>query len=264
MSLSIFQVPYIDGPLNLQIYGTFENGTWFLLNDEATGGAVIESGTNGISEKFKGVGASFEGNSLNDPNPEYTITVNNKRLGVYGKMTLRSVSPAHYPCDINKAGVSQEIIPNIFWSNAQPDAIATVDFVIQGKPIKFTGVGYHDKNWASSPIEKETRSWYWGHGRVGPYSLIFSKSCEPNAVIVRPWSENKEFPPARGAPPPPPGYSMRYDLGEKGVFVANFTRETITLETDTYKRMIGSITGGFEGKKQHKGRSLCEQFQFQE
>ncbi|KAL5603583.1 hypothetical protein FOVSG1_006333 [Fusarium oxysporum f. sp. vasinfectum] len=277
-------VPYIDGPLNLQISGTFENGTWFLLNDEATGGAVIESGTNGVSGKFKGAGASFEGSSLNDHNPEYTITVNNKRLGVYGKMTLRSVSPPHYPCDINKAGVSQEIIPNVFWSNAQPDAIATVDFVIQGKPIKFTGVGYHDKNWASSPIEKETRSWYWGHGRVGPYSLVWydtvtpngkeyfsswitkngkivSKSCEPNAVVVRPWGENEEFPPARGSPAPS-GYTMRYDLGEKGIFVANFTRETITLETDTYKRMIGSITGGFEGKKQHKGRSLCEQFQF--
>ncbi|KAG5803172.1 hypothetical protein H9Q74_008012 [Fusarium xylarioides] len=153
-----------------------------------------------------------------------------------------------------------------------------------GKPIKFTGVGYHDKNWASSPIEKETRSWYWGHGRVGPYSLVWydtvtpdgkehfsswitkdgkvvSQSCEPNSVVVRPWGENDEFPPVRGAPAPS-GYTLRYDLGEQGIFVANFTRETVTLETDTYKRMIGSITGGFEGKKQHKGRSLCEQFQF--
>ncbi|KAG5805587.1 hypothetical protein H9Q74_008013 [Fusarium xylarioides] len=121
--LDSFQVPYVDGPLSLQVSGTFDNGTRFLLNDEATEGAVIESGTTGISGKFKGAGGSFRGSSLNDPNPEYTITVNNKRLGVHGKMTLRSVSPPHYACDINKAGVSQEIIPNVFWSNAQPDRV---------------------------------------------------------------------------------------------------------------------------------------------
>lgn len=193
------------------------------------------------------------------------------------------VSPPHYPCDINKSGVSQKIIPQYYWSNAVPDAIATVDMTIQGKPLKFTGVGYHDENWATTHIKNVVRSWHWGHGQVGPYSLVWfdtitrdgeehfaswitkggkvvGQSCEPQAVVVRPWGQNVEFPPPSKYDAPS-GYTLRYNLGNRA-FVANFTRELTTLSTDTYKRMIGTISGGLEGGEQYSGRSLCEQFQF--
>jgi hypothetical protein len=151
--------------------------------------------------------------------------------------------------------------------------------------LKFVGAGYHDKNWGSVSLDKEAvRSWYWGHTRLGPYSLVWfdtvtpdgteyfsswitengtvvAQSCEPNSVVVRPWGDNSQFPPTLSAPTPS-GYTIRYDLGGKGKFNANFTRETDVLANDIYKRMIGPITGGFEGGDQYTGRSLCEQFQF--
>lgn len=175
-------------------------------------------------------------------------------------------------------------MPNIYATFAQPDAEAVVNFTIDGQILKFNGVGHHEKNWGAVALESSVRFWYWGHGRVGPYSLVWfdgmtpdgkeyfasliiekgkivSQSCEPNSVKVRPWGENAEFPPVRGAAAPS-GYSLRYALGEGSAFVANFTREVSQTETDFYKRMIGSFSGGIEGGEQYKGRALCDQFQF--
>ncbi|PNP59544.1 hypothetical protein FNYG_14918 [Fusarium nygamai] len=208
----------------------------------------------------------------------------NAAVGISGKLTLESVSPAHYPCHINKPGVSEEIIPPVFWSNAIPDAVATADFIIKGKLLNFTGNGYHDKNWGTKPIREVVKSWYWGHGRVGPYSIVWfdtltpdgkehfsswitkdgkvvSQSCKQEFIVVRPWGENSDYPPPPILPPPS-GYSLRYDMAQGQTFVANFTSETIALATDTYKRMVGPIVGGIEGDKQYEGRALCEQFQF--
>jgi hypothetical protein len=55
------------------------------------------------------------------------------------------VAPAHYPCGPNEPGQNLEVSPHIGWANAIPDANATIDFVVRGRPLKFTGYGYHDK-----------------------------------------------------------------------------------------------------------------------
>jgi hypothetical protein len=44
-----------------------------------------------------------------------------------------------------------EILPQVGWANAIPDAIADVDLTLDGTPIKFTGVGYHDST-SPSPL----------------------------------------------------------------------------------------------------------------
>lgn len=166
----------------------------------------------------------------------------------------------------------------------QPDATAIIDLNINGAPLKFQGVGYHDKNWGAEPLQKAVKSWYWGHGRLGPYSLVWfdtvtldgrehfsswvtkggkivSQSCIPDSIVVRPWGANPEFPPPRGAGAPS-GYTLRYDMGTAGVLMANFTQEAVVQDTELYKRMIGSISGGVAGGEQYNGRALCEQFQF--
>lgn len=194
------------------------------------------------------------------------------------------ISPPHYPCAGDGPGVSEELIPNIYWANAQPDAAAIVDLTINGDPLKFKGVGYHDKNWGAEPVEKTVKSWYWGHGRLGPYSLVWfdtvtldgkehfsswvtkedkivSQNCTPGSIVVRPWGANSEFPPPTGADAPS-GYTVRYDMGMEGVLLAKFTQEAVVQNADFYKRMIGSISGGIVGGEQYKGRALCEQFQF--
>lgn len=151
--------------------------------------------------------------------------------------------------------------------------------------MRFTGNGYHDKNWGSVIFKSAFQSWYWGHGRLGPYSLVWfdtltrggkehfsswvtkdnkvvSQSCDTNAVVVRPWGENNDYPPLPGMAAPS-GYTLRYDMGYEGILTANFTREATQMDTDTYKRLIGSFSGGVEGGEQYEGRSLCEQFQFE-
>jgi hypothetical protein len=127
------------------------------------------------------------------------------------------------------------------------------------------------------------RTWYWGHGRLGPYSIVWfdtldqdgkeyysswitrngkvvSQSCKDKSVVVRPWGGNTEYPPEPNAAPPA-GFTLRYDLGNGKFFSANFTREVDGQTIDIYKRFSGSLTGGLEGGEQFKGRALGEQFQ---
>jgi hypothetical protein len=54
------------------------------------------------------------------------------------------MSTGHYPCG-SGAGQTLEIMPNVGWANAIPDAESIVEFTIQGSRFAFTGVGYHDK-----------------------------------------------------------------------------------------------------------------------
>ncbi|GJD04765.1 Hydroxyneurosporene synthase [Colletotrichum higginsianum IMI 349063] len=273
------------GPLSIQVTGVFANGTAFGTIADATCGATMKNDEDGISSVWNGAGASFTGTSLDQRGVEYTVAIDNPTIGINGTLTLKSVSLPHYPCDLNKPGVSQQIIPDVFWSNAVPDAVATADFAIAGSPLRFTGNGYHDKNWAATIFSDTFNTWYWGHARLGPYSLVwfdvvtkdgrehfsswitkdgelFTQSCQPNSVVVRPWGQNSEFPPTPKMPAPS-GYMIQYDLGGGKAFVANFTSENIQLSTNTYKRMTGPIVGGVEGHEQYSGRSLCEQFQYQ-
>lgn len=149
--------------------------------------------------------------------------------------------------------------------------------------MAFKGVGYHDKNWGIGSLRTSVRTWYWGHGRLGPYSIVWfdtldqegkeyysswitkngkvvSQSCEDKAIVVRPWGGNTEYPPEpNGAPPA--GFTLRYDLGNGRFFSANFTREADGQTSDIYRRFSGSITGGLEGGEQFEGRALGEQFQ---
>lgn len=165
-----------------------------------------------------------------------------------------------------------------------PDSNAVADLVIDGEPFHLQGYGYHDKNWGVGSLDQTTKTWYWGHGRVGPYSLVWfdavdkagtehfsswvtkdgevlAMSCADQTTTVRPWGNNSEYPPAPGLAQPS-GYNIRFDMGDGKAFVANFTAEAIQLDMDIYKRLIGPIVGGIEGEEQYEGRSLCEQFQF--
>lgn len=182
--------------------------------------------------------------------------------------------------------MTEEIVPNVYWSNAVPFADESwAEFEIGGKFFDVYGFGYHDKNWGSKPLKDSVDTWYQGHGYVGNYSLVWfdaldkdgeehfssfithldgevvCNSCMRQPVVVRPWGENSAYPPKRGLPAPS-GYNVRYDLGGGKAFVANFTIDSVQLSTDTHKRVIGHVSGGFEGEVQYEGRALCEQFQF--
>lgn len=123
------------------------------------------------------------------------------------------VSPPRYPCDLDIAGAAEEIIPDIYWANTVSDANATVNISIGGEPLRFEGLGYHDKKWGVKPLSQTLDTWYLGHARLGPYSLVWFdaldkhgkehlsawissdgttmfQSCEDRSVVVRPWGKD--------------------------------------------------------------------------
>lgn len=133
--------------------------------------------------------------------------------------------------------MTEEIVPNVYWSNAVPFADKSlVEIGIDGGYFDVHGFGYHDKNWGSKPLKDTFNTWYKGHGYVGNYSIVWfdaldkdgkehfssfiidfdgglvSNSCQDKSVVVRPWGENSAYPPTPDLPAPS-GYNVRFDLG---------------------------------------------------
>ncbi|ROV95955.1 hypothetical protein VMCG_07980 [Cytospora schulzeri] len=274
---------YEGGPLSVQIAGAFPNGTQYSLVVPATG-AVIKTGPGGIILDFEDSGFSFVGSNVKNSEVTYTITIDSPDIGLQGTITWTSLAPAHYPCDLNEPGVTEVIIPHVGWSNAIPDATATVNISFSDNTtLRFTdGVGYHDKNWGDQPFVKSTSQWYWGHAHVGPYSIVWfdaldltgqeyvsgyvaedgevlGASCASQAVVARPWGANSTYPPTVTTGPME-GLEIKFDLGDGRTLVANVTTGTVLIEAAGYIRTIGTVEGGIEGGESYTGRALFEEF----
>ncbi|PWY83555.1 hypothetical protein BO70DRAFT_395981 [Aspergillus heteromorphus CBS 117.55] len=63
--------------------------------------------------------------------------------------------------------------PYLGWVDIVPASKATVDMIVDGEAMRFTGFGYHDKNWGSRPFQTLMTSWSWGHAHIGPFSLVW-------------------------------------------------------------------------------------------
>jgi hypothetical protein len=48
-------------------------------------------------------------------------------------------------------------LPNLGWAIGLSDAVATVDLVVNGTEIQFTGVGYHDSKTLVPPIPRYSK-----------------------------------------------------------------------------------------------------------
>ncbi|KAH0835258.1 hypothetical protein AYO21_07172 [Fonsecaea monophora] len=236
-----------------------------------SGDATIVTSEDGTSGSYAGSGVSWTG--AGDIS-SYVVTVDDSSLGVAGNMTLNSVAPAHYPCGPNSAGQNEELFPNVGWANAIPDAAATVELNILGQ-----------QNWGIARIPASMKSWYWGHGRVGPYSLVWFDAIATNdqeyvsgylakdgqivasgcsGITVRPTGANSEYPPAplQGDPS---GFHIEFTTDE-GTFVADVVNEALAWDppiiSGGYKRWVGNITGGFEGQEDYEGATVHEWFHF--
>ncbi|KAL6689708.1 hypothetical protein J3F84DRAFT_353985 [Trichoderma pleuroticola] len=277
-----------DGPFSVGISGSFANGSLFFLTAPVTGDVVIKIDERGTSGEWSGSGFAFYGTSLDGANPTYVIKVDAPAIGCYGTVTLRSRAPPHLPCGRVHSGSGEELFPNVFWANAQPDADAVVDLKIQGTRLQFTdGIGYHDKNWGDAPFLSVTSSWYWGHARLGPYSVVWfdaidktgreyfsgyvsqngellQGSCTKDAVVVRPWGKNSEYPPNEKTGIME-GLDIKFNLGKGMELMVNVTTGHVLIETDNYVRTEGTakaIMKGSKDNKVHEGRTLFEEFKF--
>jgi hypothetical protein len=140
------------------------------------------------------------------------------------------------------------------------------------------------QNWSDQPFAENVISWYWGHGRVGPYSIVWFdflatngvehvsayaakdgkilvSSCDLSSIRVRPTGENATYPPLLTTGPPS-GYHITLDLGaEDGVLELDVAAIQSLIATPVYRRWAGNITGavGTEGAVE-AGVALFEQF----
>ncbi|KAH9207554.1 hypothetical protein DL95DRAFT_482702 [Leptodontidium sp. 2 PMI_412] len=278
-----FRLP--GAAISVDIFVSFADGSllFYPINSlpGSLGSATVVSEGQGASGVWRNSGFSFDGE---DDLSRYTVTIDNPVLGVKGTLVLDSVAPAHYPCDPLGAGANLEVSPHIGWANAIPDANATADFTVSGRKLQFDGYGYHDKNWADQPFAANVHSWYWGHGRLGPYSIVWfdvvgadgneyissyaalngqiiATSCSPGSIRVRPTGRNSQYPPVITSGNPD-GFRIDLDLGAAhgGMLSVNVTTKLAVSDVILYTRWIGTMQGSVSGGPVYNGIALYEEF----
>ncbi|KAJ4490640.1 hypothetical protein J3R30DRAFT_3694346 [Lentinula aciculospora] len=239
----------------------------FYLNGVFATDAQVTTDGDGASGIWEGTGLSF--NSSSDMS-SYDIVIDSADLmGVTGTISMQSIAPAHYPCSAAQAGATMQLLPNVGWANAVPDSRATVQLEINGQNVSFTGSGYHDMNWGDIPFLDAVGTWHWGHGRLGPYSLVWfdgtSQDGSPhtsgyvslNGAIVGSQCSGVNVTATSS------GFDIGIDLGEEGVVQAQFsTDHTLLSFQDVYFRWSGSLVGGISGGEQYTGSAMFDEFDF--
>ncbi|KAK9453370.1 hypothetical protein V1511DRAFT_505523 [Dipodascopsis uninucleata] len=271
----------IGFPFSLNVIDSLSAFVFVTVNGSTTIGTLLSTGANitsagnGSSGYWKGTGLSWTGK----PDvSRYVVSVDNSLLSLSGTVTFDSVAPGHYPCSPLVAGVSEEAMPHLGWSNVIPDANSVVDLTLKGNSVKFTGYGYHDKNWGDKSFVSVVKSWYWGHGRLGPYSVVFFDSIGTDGkeyvsgylakdgeilstvcsgVSVRPVGKN--FPPTLldGAPT---AFSISFELesGETVDISVNIVT-TVSNAVLTY-RWLGTMNGTVGKSEMYSGACTMDSF----
>jgi len=151
-----------------------------------------------------------------------------------------------------------------------------------GETISFTGIGYHDKNWGNKPWDTLMNSWYWGHARLGEYSIVWfdfvgtdgvegvSAYVSQNGQIVAATCSGLQVRPIGGDDTYPPmtqtglpdGFTISVTIPGQGTLDAQALNGDIILSTPGEStRWIGQICGTLAGQ-QLNGTGLYEQFTF--
>ncbi|KAJ7445626.1 hypothetical protein FB451DRAFT_1005018, partial [Mycena latifolia] len=246
-----------------QIAVTFPNGTAYGATVPADG-ATVTADENVSSGDWHNSGFRW---THSGDHSGYTVLIDAPHIGVKGSIRFRSPAPAHYPCGPTVAGQTMEAGPGNGWANAVPDADATVDLTIGRTKLTFAGLGYHDKNWGNEPFATHLASWYWGHGRLGAYSIVWfdvlardgkehvsayaakhgrivAASCAPGSIRVRPAGANATYPPLRGTGNPS-GYRIALELPGAGTLKMNVSVTGILVDDafSEYTRAVATLKG---------------------
>jgi len=263
-------LPFNIVEVNLQL----ANGSVVSLVAPAESVAIATVG-DGASGFMNGTGYSwFESSDLSF----LYIDVNDKTNNLTGSLKFFSDAPPHAVCGPAVEGASLAAVPDLGWANAIPDATAYVDLKLGGEGVKYQGVGYHDSDWGDGPLT-DNMTWYWGHARVGVYSLVWSDilnlstgteyqsgyvgmngtivSASCGTMSVRPRGENSTYPPIPGAEPS--GFHIVYDMGDQGILDVNVTNyENVAYQPPQYARWVGKTVGGIRGQEVYEGVGLYE------
>ncbi|KAF2723130.1 hypothetical protein K431DRAFT_319234 [Polychaeton citri CBS 116435] len=269
--------------LQATLSGTWANGTAFGWEDYPTQ-VEVEGGRFDSNGKWGNVGGwqSREGSR------KWKVQYGKYGDDIYGSMTFNAIAPPHLPCGFPNPGDTEAIMPHVGWANVIPAADAHVVVQINGERMEFDGFGYHDKNWGDQPFLNSVRSWYWGHGTLGPYQIVFfdaldpsypgsasehfsayvardgkivSASCGTESAIVRPVGGDDTYPPTVTSEIPA-GYSITFtDVEGKTMWINATNLATSYDGAPIYARFLGTLQGGFVGDEQVlSGVAQYEQF----
>ncbi|KAF4332253.1 hydroxyneurosporene synthase [Fusarium beomiforme] len=262
-------------PLNVYVF--YNNGGDGFSFPIASTSVTIKLDGDGASGDWTGSGISFKG----APDlSTYSVTFEKTLLNpsVEGTFTLKSRGPGHYVCGPLEGGQPERVLPHVGWVNVMPAADAAVDVTIWGEKIKFTGNGYHDKNWGDAPFLTSLNGWYWGHATFGDYNIVFFDMLDTDNVEkaggyvlkdgkvvgntcttglrVRP--VGTPYPPTLDSPNPKQ-MTLNMTLNDGTVLDALLTVKLTQIDIGLYTRWIGSIDGTV-GDYRASGSALWEQF----
>ncbi|CAM1502474.1 Fc.00g044580.m01.CDS01 [Cosmosporella sp. VM-42] len=231
--------------------------------------AVIEAQGNGASGQWVGTGYEFRG----APDlSTYEIKVASASHLVNGTVNFKAVAPAHYPCGPVGAGRDMFGFPGLGWTIGISDAIAEVELHVNGTAVKFTGLGYHDKNHGNIPFQTALLKTTWGHGRTGPYSVVWALPIERSTGktystgYVAANGKTLGFG-CNGTTVTLSDTIGQYQLDIKLDDGSDFRINTMPLalidgnvDDPEYQRWSGQITGGLVGGPQYTGGAMFEHF----
>ncbi|RSL40141.1 hypothetical protein CEP51_016731 [Fusarium floridanum] len=208
----------------------------------------------------------------------YHVTLNLPQVGVSGKITLQSKASPRVAGGLKRPGASFDFAPFLYWANTIPDSNVTVDLVVNGTNLSFTGAGYHDQNWGLANFAHRLTQWYWGHTSVGNYSLVFFYHLDESQNVT-----SSAFLAENGKPlatgfsntkvtPQGPNVSVpvkaRADIESWIIEVEDLKRRkyVFTLENkvasatdaEVYQRWVGITTGGQVGGLNSTGPAIVE------
>ncbi|KAI9035916.1 uncharacterized protein KD926_002632 [Aspergillus affinis] len=212
-----------------------------------------------------------------------SITIDMPDVDLKGHIEWEQVVPPHLPCGANERGGTYELVPHLWWINQGPDLKAKVEFEVAGEHISYSGIGYQDKNWVDLPLAAILGPWYWGHVRVGGYSLVWyeliskfggtyyssylardgeilTANCANDTLKIHPFDKNGVYLPP-GEASLPAGFTISMDVPGDGRFTVNITNDVLFLlhRAPPARRWVGHASGGFENGDVSKGYGFWEQ-----
>ncbi|KAL8286145.1 hypothetical protein RQP46_004633 [Phenoliferia psychrophenolica] len=143
-------------------------GEEFKFKDVNATEARITTVGNGASGNWVGSGLSFTGSA-----DLSTYRIDIKTTTITGSISMTSTAPPHLFCGPVTNGASMKAVDGFGWVNTMPAAKATVSLNLGGKPVAFTGSGYHDHNWGDRDIYSSIQSWTWLRGSIAGYNIVF-------------------------------------------------------------------------------------------
>jgi hypothetical protein len=144
--------------------------------------------------------------------------------------------------------------------------------------LKFdNGLGYHDHKWSDRPFHHSVKNWFWGHGRLGDYSIVwlFSEGHDgkiySNAYLAHPNGKNVASCENSVSGPVTPNmvivdtgnaFNLTFSLPGVQKFVMRVEKTKVIGKRGPFTRWTGKISAEIQQGYTLHGNALFQEFHF--